>query len=101
MTTNQPEEGFSFQLERCIVETAAELADAQGRKYVTLANIAFGNKKDAGRRWRQIRGSKIQKPQRLTIDDAARLAAALGKELPELVFLANERLKAGWEYIPR
>ena len=96
METNE----FSFQLERCIVNTAEELAEDLGMNYSDLARAAFGDRKDYVRRWRKIRGSKTAKPQRLTISDAALLARALGKNLPELVFLANERLKAGWTYVP-
>ena len=91
---------LSFQLERCIVDTAEEMARAQGMNYSDLAKLAFGDRKDYVRLWRKIRGSKTVKPQRLTISDAALLAKAFGKDLPEFVFLANEKLKAGWKYTP-
>ena len=91
---------FTYLFERCLVETVEEISDEMGMSHVELARKAFPGAADAGRKWRQVRGTKKKKPQRLTIDDAASLARVIGRDLPELCFTVSERLKNGWQYNP-
>lgn len=91
---------YSFEFERCFVESIIDMAEQKGWTHSELARRAFPEKGDYRRKWRDIRGTKSVKPQKLTIADAATLARCVGKEVPEVCFVVNERLKNGWTYQP-
>lgn len=91
---------YSFEFERCYVESIIDIAENLGWTHSELARRAFPEKKDYRRKWRDIRGTKSVLPQKLTIADAATLARIVNKEVPEICFIVSERLKHGWTYQP-
>jgi hypothetical protein len=86
--------GMAF--ERELVATIVELGKELRLTHSDVARRAWPEIDSSVVRWRQIRNvSATGKPQSLTLDDAWRLARAVGQTLPSVCFMVQERLKLG------
>ena len=86
---------FSQKVERAFVEIVIERAERKGFKKGEFAAQIWPemSPKAAASRWTSIRlkASNPGKPQSVSIGDAQRMAAVIGKELSYLLAIAAER----------
>ncbi len=86
--------GMAF--ERELVSTVVDLGRELGMTHSDVARSAWPEIDSSVVRWRQIRNvSGTGRPQNLTLDDAFRLAGAVGQTLPSLCFMVQQKLNLG------
>ncbi len=86
---------FSQKVERAFVDIVIERAELRGFKKGEFAAMIWPemSPKAAASRWTSVRtkASNTGKPQSVSIADAQRMAAVIGKELGYLLVVAAER----------
>lgn len=88
------EADFANKVERAFVQLVEERAEARFKKGEFAAKLwPEMSPKAAASRWTSIRikASNTGKPQSVSITDAQRMAAVIGKELSYLLAIAAER----------
>lgn len=86
----------AYRLERLFVWVIEDVGMEKGLNHSKVARAAFPEMPDPVKKWRQLRNiSWGDKPQVLSLRDAARLAAAVGQTVSEIAFKAEQHLKAG------
>ncbi|WP_419784962.1 hypothetical protein [Pseudodesulfovibrio sp.] len=86
---------YSKLFERELVKFAQEWATKNGLNHSQFARLAYGNLPDAIGKWRRIRNisGPINRPQSLSVFDICCLAQAVQKNISELCFTVEQRLK--------
>ena len=85
-----------YLLERCLIRFAVKkfYGDAEPN-YSELARLVFHDRSDPVTTFRSVRQGR-PKPQRINIEEAGRMAAAIGMDLASLCFHVQKELEEGW-----
>lgn len=90
-------EAKEYLLERCLIRYVFEKY-YQGKEpnYSEFAKLVFFDRADPVTTFRSVRQGK-PKPQRISIEEAARMASIIGTDLASLCFNVQKEVENGWD----
>lgn len=83
-----------MKIERAFIEIIERMLREKGMSKKEFASQIWSDIESPESKWQRIaNGSKDGKPQKITLDEAAAMAVALGVDLPYMVYLVSQAVK--------